>query len=118
MSEMKVFKDFKFSAAHRLTKVPNGHQCAELHGHNYKVRIIVKGVLTDGWVIDFAEIKRAWEQRIKPYVDHKTLNSVSGLDNPTAENIAKWIWKRIALSGLHSITVWETDDCGAVYKGK
>ena len=114
---MVIFKEFRFEAAHRLPNVPKQHKCHNLHGHNYRVRVEVTGELDPvlGWVIEFAFIDCA-AGVVKQLVDHKYLNDVKGLENPTAEIIAEWILKtlRATILNVTSVTVWETDDCGAV----
>ena len=114
---MRIFKDFRFEAAHRLPMVPKEHKCHHLHGHNYKVRVEFKGTMdqTLGWVYDFAFVEASMSPFLK-MVDHKYLNDVDGLENPTAEIIAEWFLERLRLTimPVSSVTVWETDDCGAI----
>jgi len=114
---MKIFKDFNFEAAHHLPMVPKEHKCSRLHGHNYRVRLEVTGELMPGlgWVCDFSELS-AIAEMIKDHVDHRLLNDVDGLENPTAEVIAAWILDtaRTTIRNITSVTVWETDDCGAI----
>jgi 6-pyruvoyltetrahydropterin/6-carboxytetrahydropterin synthase len=117
---MEIFKEFVFEAAHRLPHVPEGHKCARLHGHSFTAQIHVSGEIDPltGWVLDFADIKTAFA----PYydvLDHHYLNEIKGLENPTSENIAVWIWSKMAplLPGLSKIVVKETCTTGAVYQG-
>jgi len=114
---MKIFKDFYFEAAHRLPYVPAAHKCSRLHGHNYKVRIEVEGELITGldWVCDFSMIEVIADV-IKEQVDHRYLNEINGLENPTAEIIALWILAiaRLMIHNISCVTVWETEDCGAI----
>lgn len=113
---MKIFKDFRFEAAHRLPLLPAAHRCHNLHGHNYRVRLTCEGPLTAlGWVVDFACLD-AIADVVKGSLDHRYLNEVEGLENPTAELIAHWILARARLTvfPVKSVTVWETDDCGAI----
>ncbi len=117
---MDIYKRFHIEAAHRLPNVPAGHKCARLHGHSYAVDIHVSGDLDQelGWVIDFADIKGAF-QPLFDQLDHRYLNEIDGLENPTAENIACWIWDRLAarLPGLSKVVIHETCTSGVVYRG-
>ena len=118
---MEIWKEFGFEAAHRLPNVPEGHQCARLHGHSFKVAVHVRGPLdpTLGWVMDFAELKQAWRP-LDEALDHRYLNDVPGLENPTSEVLARWIWERLApmLPGLSQVVVRETCTSGCVYRGE
>lgn len=117
---MEVYKEFVFDAAHRLPNVPKGHKCGEIHGHTFKVIIYVEGKVDPdtGWVIDFAEIKCAFQPFLQQ-LDHTLINNIEGLQNPTSENLAKWIWTKTkpALPGLSRIIVQENPTCGAIYYG-
>src|SRR5690606_7061145 len=90
---MEIFKSFTFEAAHRLPNVPAGHKCGRLHGHSFEVTLHIGGSVetTTGWVMDFADIKRAFAP-LYEQLDHNFLNEVDGLSNPTSENLARWIW--------------------------
>jgi 6-pyruvoyltetrahydropterin/6-carboxytetrahydropterin synthase len=116
---MEIFKEFRFEAAHKLPNVPPGHRCARLHGHSFRVEIHVVGeVDRTGWVRDFADLKAAFDP-LYQQLDHNYLNAIPGLENPTSELLAQWIWERLeaALPGLSSIVVRETCTSGAIYKG-
>lgn len=117
---MDVFKEFRFEAAHRLPNVPEGHKCSRLHGHSFKVVIRVRGPVDEreGWVQDFGDIKAAF-QPLLDQLDHYYLNEIPGLENPTSENIAMWIWKRLELSLplLHEVEVRETCTASCSYRG-
>ena len=117
---MEIFREFTFEAAHRLPNVPAGHKCARLHGHSFAITVHVAGPLDArlGWVIDFADVKEAWRP-LHEALDHRYLNDIEGLDNPTSEHVARWIWERLAprLPGLSGITVKETCTSGCVYRG-
>lgn len=117
---MLLFKDFSFEAAHRLPNVPEGHKCARLHGHSFQVRVTVAGPVgaTSGWVMDFADLKAACAPVIDA-LDHRYLNEIPGLENPTSEVVAIWLWDRIvpAVAGLSSIEVRETCTSGCIYRG-
>ena len=119
---MELFKEFTFEAAHRLPGVPPGHRCARLHGHSYRVQIHVSGEIepASGMVMDFADIKAAFKPIVDEYLDHYYLNDVPGLENPTSENLARWIWQRLspALSQLSAIEVRETCTSGVIYRGE
>ena len=115
---MDIFKEFTFEAAHRLPNVPEGHKCARLHGHSYLVRITVSGEVKaeSGWVMDFADISAAFEP-IYRQLDHYYLNEIEGLENPTSENIARWIWQHLELPGLFEIQIRETCTSGGSNRG-
>jgi 6-pyruvoyltetrahydropterin/6-carboxytetrahydropterin synthase len=117
---MEIFREFTFEAAHRLPKVPEGHKCARLHGHSFRVEVHVGGEVDPvaGWIMDFAEIKKAFAP-LHDQLDHRYLNEVPGLENPTSENLAEWIWSRLDGSlPLSKIVVRETCTSGCVYQGK
>jgi 6-pyruvoyltetrahydropterin/6-carboxytetrahydropterin synthase len=117
---LEIYKDFTFEAAHCLPNVPEGHKCRRLHGHSYRVRVFVAGPLDShaGWVVDFADIKAACKP-IFDQLDHYYLNEIAGLENPTAERIAEWLWTRIkpVLPQLVRIEIAETCTSGSVYAG-
>lgn len=116
----KIFKEFQFEAAHYLPLTPQGHKCHKLHGHSYKIKIHVGGTLNTvtGWVIDFADIKKAFTPILET-LDHSCLNEIEGLSNPTAENLAVWIWDHLIkeLPSLDKIEVQETASSGCIYTG-
>lgn len=118
---MRIHKNFQIEAAHRLPNVPAGHKCARLHGHSFVIGIHVEGDVGSetGWVMDFAEIKSTF-QPIFDALDHNYLNDIGGLENPTSENLAIWIWERMAgkLAGLCEVTVNETCTSGCSYRGE
>src|SRR3954467_14676974 len=117
----EIFKEFTFEAAHRLPFVPEGHKCARLHGHSFRVEIHVAGEVdaSTGWIMDFADIKSAFKPLYNE-LDHNYLNEVQGLENPTSENLASWIWDRLepTLPGVARIVVRETCTSGCVYTGR
>lgn len=92
----RICKSFDFDAAHKLPNVPEGHKCGRLHGHTYKVELVLEGVpqKKEGWFIDYADIARAWLV-VHDIVDHKYLNDIDGLENPTTEMLAPWILKML-----------------------
>ncbi len=118
---MKIYKQFTFEAAHRLPNVPEGHKCARLHGHSFHVEIHVSGPIgpDSGWVMDFADLKTAFAP-LHRVLDHNYLNEIPGLENPTSEHIARWIWERLqpTLPNLSQIVVRETCTSGAIYDGR
>jgi 6-pyruvoyl tetrahydropterin synthase/QueD family protein len=118
---VELTKDFRFEAAHSLPHVPKGHKCARLHGHSFRVEVTVKGPVDPhtGWVVDFAEIKAAFEP-LEDLLDHRFLNEIPGLENSTSENIARWLWLRLKtrLPLLYEIVVHETCTSRCVYRGE
>ena len=117
---MDLFTEFGFEAAHRLPHVAPGHKCARLHGHSFRVRLTVSGPVDPvmGWVIDFADIKTAFTP-VMAALDHRNLNEIDGLENPTSEVLAQWIWDRLkpSLPLLTAVEIRETGTTGCVYRG-
>lgn len=112
-----ISKEFHFSASHILDGLPNGHPCGRLHGHNYRIIIALQSdALNDvGFVRDFGELK-AFKSFIDTTLDHRHLNDVLPMQ-PSAEHIARWLYEQAKplYPELHSVTVWETEKCSAVY---
>lgn len=118
---MDIYKVFTIEAAHHLPHLPEGHKCRRLHGHSFQIEVHVNGPLDPkfGWVMDFADISL----HINPVfeqLDHHYLNEIPGLENPTSENLAIWVWKKLkpGLPQLFSIHVRETCTSGCVYRGE
>lgn len=118
---MEIFKEFTIEAAHRLPNVPVGHKCGRLHGHSFRIQIHVRGAVDPnlGWIIDFADIKTAFKP-IEELIDHHYLNEVEGLENPTSENLARWLWQRLrpVLPLLSKVVIQETCTTGCIYTGE
>jgi 6-pyruvoyltetrahydropterin/6-carboxytetrahydropterin synthase len=117
---VEIFKTFTVEAAHHLPNVPENHKCRRLHGHSFRIDIRVAGPVQEpsGWIMDFADITRAF-QPIYDQLDHHYLNEIDGLENPTSEHLARWIWQRlkVALPLLSEVSVRETCTAGCVYRG-
>jgi 6-pyruvoyltetrahydropterin/6-carboxytetrahydropterin synthase len=117
---MELFKEFTFDSAHWLPNVAEDHKCRRIHGHTYRLRVCVDGPLDPhlGWVMDFADLKRVVEPLIKR-LDHHLLNEIEGLENPTCELIAVWLWDRIKpeVPLLSRVILHETPTSGVVWTG-
>ena len=105
---MDIFRIFYVQCARHLPALPDSHPCSRLHGHSFKVELTISGAVDPqlGWVLDFADIEAAW-QPIHAALDHRNLNGIAGLDNPTSENLAMWLWHQLkpGLPGLSQIRV-------------
>ncbi len=120
---MRVYltKSFTFEAAHSLPTFPEGHKCRRLHGHSFRVDVVAAGEVDGarGYLIDYGDIKAAFEP-IRERLDHHHLNEIAGLENPTSEILAHWIWQQLAprLPELASIIVHETCTSRCEYRGE
>lgn len=118
---MDIFKIFYIEAAHHLPNVPEGHKCRRLHGHSFRIEIYVSGEVQEkaGWVMDFGDVSSAFKP-LYEQLDHNYLNEIDGLENPTSENLAKWIWQRLKpdLASLTKVVIQETCTAGCVYTGE
>jgi 6-pyruvoyltetrahydropterin/6-carboxytetrahydropterin synthase len=119
--KVELRKSFQFEAAHRLPHVAPDHKCARLHGHSFSVEVALAGECDPklGWLMDYAEVSAAFKPILKQ-LDHYYLNEIPGLENPTSENVARWIWERLkpALPLLTEIVVAETCQSRCVYRGE
>ena len=117
---MDLFCEFSIAAGRRLTGVSADHPCARVHGHTFTVRLTVTGPVhpTTGFVADFADVQRAFTP-VHAALDHRFLNDVPGLENPTSEHLAMWIWNRLvgALPNLSAVEITETGASGVIYRG-
>ena len=117
---MDLYADFRFEAAHRLPGVHPEHMCARLHGHSYRVRVTLRGEVdpASGWVVDFGGVMAAIEP-VRARLDHRYLNDIDGLANPTSENLACWLWKQLrsAIPLISAVEVQEMPGYGCIYRG-
>jgi 6-pyruvoyltetrahydropterin/6-carboxytetrahydropterin synthase len=115
-----LVKEFGFESAHRLPQAPPGHKCARLHGHSFRCEVAVRGEVNHetGWFIDYADMTDAFEP-LRKKLDHYYLNEIGGLENPTSEMLARWIWERLEgrLPGLFRVTIRETCNSRCDYFG-
>ncbi len=117
---MDLFFRFDFAAARYLPNLPASHRCSRLHGHTFHVELTIRGELGDaaGWIVDFDDVDRAMVE-LKDALDHRQLNDIPGLENPTTERLAAWLWAHIAqrFAALYSVTVQEHPSRGVRYYG-
>ena len=118
--QVELARKYNFSAAHFLPEVPESHKCRRLHGHSYELEVTVKGEVDPetGWLIDYGEI----DQVVRPTLaelDHRTLNDLPGLENPTSEILCAWLWEQLSdgLPGLHRLSLAETSTAVCHYYG-
>ncbi|MFN3603860.1 MAG: 6-carboxytetrahydropterin synthase QueD [Leptonema sp. (in: bacteria)] len=119
---MVISKEFRFEAAHYLPNLPEHHKCRRLHGHSFRFEVVIEGRIDPRkkWVLDYGEISKIVKPIVEEYLDHRLLNEVEGLENPTSEQIAIWLWEKIKpkLSNLKQIVVYETCTTKAIYTGE
>jgi len=119
MPKMRIYKEFKFDSAHWLPNVPADHKCANMHGHTYLVEIHVEDELDPilGWVLDYNDLRKHVEPLIDQ-LDHKVLNEIDGLENPTAEHLALWLWNKLKPQlPLAQVVVKENPTNVCIYSG-
>lgn len=117
---MILSRVFHIEAAHLLPNLPEGHKCRRLHGHSFRIEIQIEGEVDEklGWVMDFADISEIFRP-VFEQLDHRYLNDIEGLENPTSENLARWIWRKLKpeLPLLSAIIVGETCTSSCIYHG-
>ncbi len=115
-----IERTFRFEAAHLLPHVPEGHKCRRLHGHSFIVDVAARGPVDErvGWFIDYADVEEAFAP-LRDRLDHRYMNEIEGLENPTSEHLARWIWDRLVekLPGLWRVVVHETCNARCTYHG-
>ena len=118
---VRLVHEFRFEAAHRLPHVPEGHKCSRLHGHSFRVELAIEGAVNPatGWLIDFAELHDLWAP-LHHELDHRYLNDIPGLENPTSEILSRYIWQKLKprLPPLCRVTLYETCESRCEYEGK
>lgn len=118
---MRIYKEFQIEAAHLLPNLPDDHKCRRLHGHSFRISVHVEEKLDIklGWVMDYADISRIF-QPVFDKLDHRYLNEIEGLENPTSENLARWVWQELKpeLPSLVAVHVNETCTSGCIYEGE
>lgn len=118
---VRLVKTFTFEAAHFLPSFPEGHKCRRMHGHSFKVDVIVEGEIPTGQhhLVDYGDILAVIEP-VRLQLDHYCLNDIAGLENPTSEMLAKWLWDRLkpGLPLLSQINVAETCASSCEYCGQ
>ena len=116
----RLVKEYRFEAAHHLSRVGKDHPCGRMHGHSYRIELTLEGTVDPnaGWLIDFGDLDHAWAA-VGSQLDHAVLNDLPGLDNPTCENLTRWIWNELVgtLPMLRRVTLWETSDARCEYEG-
>lgn len=118
---VRLVKTFGFEAAHFLPTFPEGHKCRRMHGHSFRVEVVVEGDAPEdtGFLMDYGQIKRAIEP-VRDALDHRVLNEIEGLANPTSEVLARWVWRALKpqLPGLAEVIVHETCSSRCHYTGR
>jgi queuosine biosynthesis protein QueD len=118
--QVSLTKSFRFEAAHWLPTFPEGHKCRRMHGHSFNVDVVVAGEVdpATGYLVDYGQISAAIEP-IRQELDHRLLNEIEGLENPTAEQISRWVFERLEpkLPLLDRVRVHETCTTACEYAG-
>ena len=121
-NNMTVYRTYRFHAARFLPNLQDEHICKKIHGHTFNLTVYINGDIKEphGFVIDFFDIDTVINKKILPLIDHKLLNDIEGLENPTSEYLIKWIWNILIneLIGLDKLKLSEDHGTGIVYKGE
>ncbi len=116
----ELFREFTLEAGRQLPNLPAGHPCSRMHGHTFRIQVFIGGEIQprSGWIMDFAELDTKIHA-IREILDHQVLNGIPGLENPTTELLAQWIWQRLKpeLPGLTRIVIQENPYSGCIYTG-
>ena len=119
---MQVFRQFRFHAARHLPNLEDSHICKKIHGHTFNLTVYIKGNINNqtGFIIDFFDIDKIVTKNIIKSIDHKLLNDIADLENPTSEILCKWIWDKLKtkISGLNKIILSEDHGTGIIYSGE
>ena len=119
---MEVYRTFRFHAARFLPNLDDTHICKQMHGHTFNLTVYVNDTIDDktGFVIDFFDIDKIFNKEIMPLIDHKNLNAVIGLENPTSENLCVWIWTKLIkhIPTISKLNLSEDHGTGIIYNGK
>lgn len=119
-AQHEIWRRYRFQAAHRLPNVPAGHKCGRMHGHGFEVvlRASINEISSKN-LLTYDTLDHAWA-RIASELKYRCLNDINGLENPTSEILASWIWQRLkdVLPELSLVTVFETASCGASFDGQ
>ncbi len=120
MPKMRIYKEFKFDAAHWLPNVGPNHKCSKMHGHTFAVEIHVEDEIDPqlGWVLDY-NVLRTHVEPLIDQLDHAVMNDIEGLENPTSENLSLWLWNKIkpVLPQLVQVVVKENPTNVCIYAG-
>ena len=119
---VELTRTFRFESAHHLPMVPADHKCHRVHGHSYSIDVTAIGGVDPamGWLVDFGEITARVEPVLRLELDHRLLNDIPGLENPTSEVLSGWLWNRLQslVPHLAAITVHETCTARCTYRGE
>ena len=119
---MLVFRTYRFHSARFLPNLDADHICKKIHGHTFNLTIYISGTVNvkNGFIVDFFDIDKIFNKNIMPKIDHKLLNEIEGLDNPTSEILCKWIWNKLVihLPNLFKLKLSEDHGTGIIYKGE
>ena len=119
---MEVFRNFRFHSARHLPNLEDSHICKRIHGHTFNLTVHIRGNIdpNTGFIIDFFDIDEIVNSKIISIIDHKLLNEIKGLENPTSEHLTKWIWNNLkhTMNGLSKIVLSEDHGTGIEFSGE
>jgi 6-pyruvoyltetrahydropterin/6-carboxytetrahydropterin synthase len=120
LNQAHIWRRYHFEAAHQLPNVPDGHKCGRMHGHGFMVTLHAKQSLDgEDMGVDYDRMDAVWAP-MRECLDHRCLNDIEGLENPTSEMLSRWLWEQLKseLPELACVSVYETTTAGAHYDGE
>ena len=118
---MIIYRTFRIHASRFLPNLEDNHICKRMHGHTFNITVYVNGEIDKktGFVMDFFELDLFVKKEVIDKIDHKVLNEIKNLENPSSEHLAIFVWDRLVdkVAYLSKIIISEDHGTGIEYSG-